>query len=65
MSQIPGSGECLRLRALGTDSSDGATYWDEYYCDVPPEGVKFRVIRAEWVDDLNTRRIYEVEILGA
>jgi hypothetical protein len=48
-----------------TTDSYGDSYQTAWYCDVPPKGVAFRVIRSEWVDDYTVRKILEIELMSA
>jgi hypothetical protein len=43
----------------------GCSYERQWYCDVPPLGASFRVVRSEWTDDYTVRKIYEIELVSA
>jgi hypothetical protein len=34
-------------------------------CEIPPDGVEFRVIDGDWIDDYTVRVIREIEIVPA
>jgi hypothetical protein len=41
-------------------------YWQEWYCDVPPDGVAFTVIRERWMEGYSeppVRMIEEIRLL--
>lgn len=46
---------------VAVDQNDG--YTTEWYCTPPDDmNARFQVIRQEWDDDLNVRRIYEIRL---
>jgi hypothetical protein len=35
---------------------------EAWVCDQPPRGVRYQVLRDEWVDDYRVRLIYEIKV---
>lgn len=46
-----------------TPAWDGGSYTTKWYCDPPPEGVVYRVIKDEWCHRSTVRKILKIEIM--
>lgn len=44
-------------------SENGMTYTARWYCEPPPPGARFAVVRSEWNADCTVRVIREIEVL--
>jgi hypothetical protein len=53
--------ETVYLRERHVD--DGVAYVEVWLTPPPAEGVLYRVVRDDWVDDYTERRIYEIKLV--